>query len=237
MTSLRALARQGFIGRPELDSQKRYKGLLPPTCGHSHARTVTGDDETKARLAGMAAYPEDMNLWLAHGILEAAAGPGAGEAGLAGAPSRPAAPTRACIRDVVALVPGIDIYIGRGDARRGFPPSRLQNPWKIGVHGTRSEVIAKFRALAEDSADVRLGVRGLMGKRLSCHCRLDEPCHGDVLIDLAVREHALLSTEVNTSITAEATPELPEFALEATEEMLKSRPASAGPSKSPGRAS
>ncbi len=79
----------------------------------------------------MAAYPEGMNLWLAHSMLEAAAGPSAGGAGSAsapgGAPYRPAAPTRECIRNVIALTPGQDVYIGRGDSQRGILPSKLQN--------------------------------------------------------------------------------------------------------------
>ena len=86
VTSLRNLAREGFIGPPALDPRGRYKGPLPSTCGHTHGRTVNGDDASKAILSSMAAYPEGMNLWLARGMLEAAAGPSAGVAGSARAP-------------------------------------------------------------------------------------------------------------------------------------------------------
>ena len=219
--ALTSLASQGLTGRPELDPRGQYTGPLPRSCGHYHAHTVTGADETKARLAGMAEYPEGMNLWLARGMLEAAAGPSAGVAGSARAPevapSRPAAPTRACIREVPALIPDQDIYIGRGDSHRGIPPSKLQNPWKIGAHGTRAGVIAQFREFGESSADIRLGVRRLMGKRLVCHCLPDEPCHGDVLIEMAVKEHAQLAAG---AVTPGSTAP-PLYAPEAVAEMPK----------------
>ena len=221
VTSLVGLAKEGFIGPPSLDPRGRYKGPLPKTCGHTHNRTVNGDDASKALLSSMAAYPEGMNLWLARGMLEAAAGPSAGVAGSARAPevapSRPAAPTRACIREVLELNPDQDIYIGRGDAQRGIPPSRLQNPWKIGAHGSRAEVITRFKEFAESSADIRLGVRNLMGKRLVCHCLPGEPCHGDVLIEMAVKEHAQLAAGVVTH----GSPAPPPYAPEAVAEMQK----------------
>ena len=134
-----------------------------------------------------------------------------------GAPYRPAAPTRECIRNVIALTPGQDVYIGRGDSQRGILPSKLQNPWKIGAHGTRAEVTSKFREFAGNSADVRLGVRGLMGKRLLCHCLPEEPCHGDFLIEMAIKEHEQLTAEADTPDKA-ATPL---YAPEAVAEMEK----------------
>ena len=115
------------------------------------------------------------------------------------------------------LAPSTDVYIGRGDARRGLPPSKLGNPWKIGVDGDRNEVISRFRKYAEDSADIRLEARGLLGKRLICHCLPGEPCHGDVLIELAIKEHARLSAG-RTTPGPTAAPPGP--APEAAEEML-----------------
>jgi hypothetical protein len=191
ITSVRSLAKQGFIGMPELDRYRVYKGPLPKTCGHSHEQNATGTEEAKSRLASMAAHPPGMNIWLAKGILQAAAGPSASDAGWGGSPSRPALPYRACLKDVDKLIPGVDVYIGRGDAGRGLPPSRFQNPWKVGQHGTREEVISKFKAFAEDSADVRIGARYLTGKRILCHCRTDEACHGDVLIGIAKAEQRI----------------------------------------------
>ena len=67
-------------------------------------------------------------------------------------------------------------------------PSVLANPWKIGLHGDRGQVVAKFAEFAKNNAAVRLGARSLGGRRLWCHCRPHEPCHGDVLAELHAQE-------------------------------------------------
>ena len=36
-----------------------------------------------------------------------------------------------------------------------------------------------------DNAAIRIGVRGLRGKRLVCHCRRHEACQGDILLQMA----------------------------------------------------
>lgn len=61
------------------------------------------------------------------------------------------------------------------------------NPWRIGSHGTRADVIRKYRAwLMEDrQADLRDEVRRVLrGKTLGCWCA-PRPCHGDVLLEIA----------------------------------------------------
>ena len=68
-----------------------------------------------------------------------------------------------------------DIYIGR--------PSRWGNPFRIGRDGTRSQVIAKFRAYAARNF-APADLAQLKGKRLGCFCA-PLPCHGDVLAELA----------------------------------------------------
>lgn len=70
------------------------------------------------------------------------------------------------------------VYVGR--------PSKWSNPFKIGRDGNRDEVIAKFRAYALE----RLlrephwldGLRGV--EAVVCWCA-PQPCHADVLLELA----------------------------------------------------
>lgn len=71
-----------------------------------------------------------------------------------------------------------DVYIGR--------PSRWGNPYNIGEHGTREEVIAKFAASLspEKRAEIQ---RELKGKILGCWCK-PHHCHGDVLAEIANAE-------------------------------------------------
>lgn len=69
------------------------------------------------------------------------------------------------------------VYVGRG--------TDWGNPFKIGEHGTREEVIEAFEAYAlamlKRKAD---WLDPLRGKDLVCWCA-PEPCHADVLLRLA----------------------------------------------------
>lgn len=70
-----------------------------------------------------------------------------------------------------------DVYIGRG--------SMWGNPFKIGVDGTREQVIEKYRCWLWKQ--IKLGritkedLLTLDGKRLGCFCA-PKSCHGDVLV-------------------------------------------------------
>ncbi len=67
-------------------------------------------------------------------------------------------------------------YIGR--------KSPFGNPYIIGMHGNRQQVIAKYRAYFErrmrEHPGFRQQVEGLRGKTLICFCA-PLPCHGDVI--------------------------------------------------------
>lgn len=81
-----------------------------------------------------------------------------------------------------------EVYIGRaGKGQDGY----FGNPFEIGRNGDREEVITRFREYAQDrmyhDPDYRTRVKALHGKTLGCFCA-PEPCHGDVLLDLAARE-------------------------------------------------
>ena len=68
-----------------------------------------------------------------------------------------------------------DIYIGRG--------SIWGNPFKIGVHGNRKEVIIKYKWYIMHRPELLDQLETLRGKTLGCYCK-PLACHGDVLVDL-----------------------------------------------------
>lgn len=77
-------------------------------------------------------------------------------------------------------VPGA-VFIGR--------PGPFGNPFTIGRHGTRTEVIEQYRRMltrfTETSFQLREKIRQeLKGKDLACFCA-PLPCHGDVLLEIA----------------------------------------------------
>jgi len=68
------------------------------------------------------------------------------------------------------------VYIGR--------PSKWGNPFEIGKHGDRAEVIAKFEAYLVNHPTLANELHELKGKNLVCWCA-PLACHGDVLMRLA----------------------------------------------------
>lgn len=73
-----------------------------------------------------------------------------------------------------------DVYIGR--------PGPWGNPFEMGRHGDRAEVVEKFRAWVQQQPEMLwLARRVLAGKRLGCWCH-PEACHGDVLAEIAEGE-------------------------------------------------
>lgn len=67
-----------------------------------------------------------------------------------------------------------DVYCGR--------PSKWGNPYKIGEHGNRNEVIEKFANHLLKSGLID-EIEELRGKVLGCHCR-PQRCHLDVIVDI-----------------------------------------------------
>lgn len=68
-------------------------------------------------------------------------------------------------------------------------PGRWGNPFRIGDFGipTAREAVVRFREWMDGRV---VGPKQpnpalLRGKNLACWCRLDAPCHADVLLDLA----------------------------------------------------
>ena len=60
------------------------------------------------------------------------------------------------------------------------------NPFKIGEHGSRDEVIERYKRYflkrIKYDSDFRKAVKKLKGKVLLCWCR-PLPCHGDVIAE------------------------------------------------------
>jgi len=68
-----------------------------------------------------------------------------------------------------------DVYIGR--------PSIWGNPFIVGKHGTREEVIEKFRFYLLNDPLLKSQLMDLDGKTLGCWCK-PQPCHGDVIVEV-----------------------------------------------------
>ena len=72
--------------------------------------------------------------------------------------------------------------------------SKYGNPFIVGQHGTAAECVAKYREAWERTMrydypyapfgePIYLGP--LIGKDLACFCKLSDPCHADVLLEIA----------------------------------------------------
>jgi GH24 family phage-related lysozyme (muramidase) len=91
------------------------------------------------------------------------------------------------------------VYVGRG--------STWGNPWRVGddhswtigpgrtinrePHGplTREQCVESYRNAHSDDPEWEAILREkLGGKNLACWCPLDQPCHADVLLELANRD-------------------------------------------------
>lgn len=73
-----------------------------------------------------------------------------------------------------------DIYIGRG--------SKWGNPFKIGIDGTRAEVIVKYEQYIRNTPILIESLYELKDKTLGCYCH-PLPCHGDILKKLYFEFH------------------------------------------------
>ena len=81
-------------------------------------------------------------------------------------------------------MPESAVYVGR--------PTRWGNPYRVGgplgIPGnceTAEEAVALFRERAKNWARNGWNAELLRGKDLVCWCPLDQPCHADVLLELA----------------------------------------------------
>lgn len=70
-------------------------------------------------------------------------------------------------------------------------PSGWGNPFRIGENALdRADAVEQFRDLVMDPGRTYQAFRAevrkhLAGKNLACWCPLDQPCHADVLLEIA----------------------------------------------------
>lgn len=79
------------------------------------------------------------------------------------------------------------VYVGR-------PYSCFQNRWKVGGWSNRlgkrletpAEAVDCFRNMMVEAPHLAAYAREILqGKDLACWCALDQPCHADVLLEIA----------------------------------------------------
>ena len=81
--------------------------------------------------------------------------------------------------------PGGFLYVGRGYRNRQgtrLAGSPWANPFKLRDH-SRDIALQKFRAYLPSLPFFPDGLKELSGAKLVCHCRRDQACHADVLIE------------------------------------------------------
>lgn len=73
------------------------------------------------------------------------------------------------------------VYVGR--------PTKWGNQWRAGRHGNAAECVQKYAIQIHGNVwtfpterDIQAELRG---KDLACWCPLDQPCHADVLLEIA----------------------------------------------------
>ena len=78
-------------------------------------------------------------------------------------------------------MPAGAVYAGR--------PSKWANWYRVGVDGTAEECVAKYRKDIDGnvwtSPTKKEIQEELRGKEIACWCGLDQPCHVDVLVEIA----------------------------------------------------
>lgn len=79
-------------------------------------------------------------------------------------------------------MPPNTIYVGR--------PTRWGNPYVVGVNASAKGCVTIYREnwerhIADEPAALDRLRAALGGKDLACWCSLDQPCHVDVLLELA----------------------------------------------------
>lgn len=78
-------------------------------------------------------------------------------------------------------MPGGAVYVGR--------PTKWGNPYTTKECGSREFAVTCFRIARSTMPQEREAIReALRGKNLACWCQLDQPCHADVLLEIANSE-------------------------------------------------
>jgi hypothetical protein len=78
--------------------------------------------------------------------------------------------------------PATRVYFRDGCDELAMRPHFWGNPYVIGVHGRRKEVIEMFDRLMKNSPERRAKLHELQGKRIGCICKPHQSCHVDVIL-------------------------------------------------------
>ena len=81
-----------------------------------------------------------------------------------------------------------DLYIGRGSRQRKLLRSSYCNNYKVAEVG-RAQAISLFREHLHGDKALYASLWTLSGRRLVCHCKPTQSCHGDVLIEEFVKSY------------------------------------------------
>lgn len=82
-------------------------------------------------------------------------------------------------------IPDGAVYVGR--SAPGLKASPFANPFTLKKHGPTA--LTLFAEYLDSRPDLIARVRNeLAGHDLACWCRLGQPCHADLLLDLVNRE-------------------------------------------------
>ena len=77
-------------------------------------------------------------------------------------------------------MPENTVYVGR--------PTKWGNPYKINEKFDKANAVRLHREYVEMHVDAEEIKRELKGKNLACWCKEGEPCHADVLLEIANKE-------------------------------------------------
>ena len=89
------------------------------------------------------------------------------------------------------------MYIGRGCKESLLMPSFWANRYKVARYG-RSRCLALHKQEIEEDPQYECRIQDLAGKRMLCHCRENQSCHGNNLIQLYHRVYPAAYDRVAT---------------------------------------
>jgi hypothetical protein len=98
-------------------------------------------------------------------------------------------------------MPANTVYVGRGASAHGRSCGRFGNPLRPGMWNgySATDAVRDYRQWINREPGVRsfdgafgkppsaAEIETLRGKNLACWCELDQPCHADVLLEIANR--------------------------------------------------
>lgn len=81
------------------------------------------------------------------------------------------------------------VYIGRNFNMGGWrlPKSKWHNPFTVKDYG-RDEALRRYREYVINTPQLLNSIYELNGKILACWCQSNEPCHGNILIELYLNQ-------------------------------------------------